>query len=505
MKKITMALGGILLGVAATASFAQTLRIGMQEDPDTLDPARSRTYVARIVFASLCDKLVDINAKLQFVPRLATSWSWSPDNKVLTFKLRNDVVFHDGTHFDAAAAKANLDRDRTMPESMRKGELASVAQVDAPNPTTLVITVKQPDATLLAQLSDRAGMMLSPKSFAGANSASTVGRHPVCSGPYKFVERVQNDRIVLEKFDKYYDASDYHFQKLVFMPIPDTTVRLQNLRSGSIDILERLNPSDVAQVKSDPNLVFKPVTGLGFQQFMFNTNNGPRSKTNPFANKLVRQAFQLTIDRDAINKVIGGGIFVPAQQPFPLASPYYSDKFPVTKPDIARAKALLKKAGMTTVKAELSFGNNTIASSTAEMVQAMAAQAGFQLSLRPTEYAAMLADDAKGNFQVDMRGWSGRVDPDGNIYNFVTCGGSLNDGKYCNPEVDKLLKEARTVPDTAKRKAIYDKVQAILQDDLPSMYTYYQPWPFVVRKKVQGFDPFPDGMIRLKGVSFAKG
>ncbi|HUG58838.1 MAG TPA: ABC transporter substrate-binding protein [Candidimonas sp.] len=502
MNKITALLGGILLGAAATASVAQTMRIGMQEDPDTLDPHRSRTYVSRIVFTSLCDKLVDIDAKLQFVPQLATSWSWSPDNTVLTFKLRPDVVFHDGSKFDAAAAKSNLDRARTMKESQRKGELASIQDVAAPDPTTLVITVKQPDATLLAQLSDRAGMMLAPSTFEGADSAATVGRHPICAGPYKFTERVQNDRIVLEKFDKYYDAKSFNFEKVIFLPIPDTTVRLQNLRSGSIDILERLNPSDAAQVKEDSSLVFAPITGLGFQQFMFNVANGPKAETNPFSNKLVRQAFQLTIDRDAINQVIGGGIFTPAQQPFPAASPYLSDKFPVIKPDIAKARALLKQAGMETVKAQLTFGNNTIASSTAEMVQAMAAQAGFELSLRPTEYAAMLAESAKGNFQVDMRGWSGRPDPDGNIYSFVTCNGALNDGKYCNPEVDRLLKEARTVPDTAKRKAIYEQVQTILQDELPSQYLYYQPWPFALSKKVHGFTPYPDGMIRLKGVAF---
>lgn len=501
MKRMTLLLGSLLLATA-TAGHAQELRIGMQDDPDTLDPHRSRTYAARIVFTSMCDKLVDIDAKLQFVPRLAKSWSWSEDGTKLTFKLRDDAVFHDGTKFDAAAAKANLDRALTLPASQRKSELASVKQVDAPDAATLVITVKQPDATLLAQLSDRAGMMLSPKSFEGADSASDVGRQPVCSGPYKFVERVQNDRIVLEKFDKYYDAKEFAFSKVVFLPIPDSTVRLSNLRSGGIEILERLNPSDVPQVKEDSNLVFKPVNGLGFRQFMFNVNNGERSKTNPFNDKRVRQAFQLTIDRQAIGDVIGGGIFPPAQQPFPLASPYLSDKFPVVKPDIAKAKALLKEAGMESPKVELTFANNTIEASTAEMVQAMATQAGFQISLRPTEYAAMLADSAKGNFQVDMRGWSGRVDPDGNIYSFVTCKGTLNDSKYCNPKVDELLNKARTVSDQAKRKAIYDEAQAILQEDLPSMYIYYQPWPFVTHKKVQGFEPYPDGMIRLRGVSF---
>ncbi|MCJ9711083.1 ABC transporter substrate-binding protein, partial [Bordetella hinzii] len=200
------------------AAVAQDLRIGLQEDPDVLDPHRARTYVGRIVFTSLCDKLVDLDAKLQFVPQLATSWSWSEDNKALTFKLRDDAYFHDGSKFDAAAAKANLERAMTLQDSMRKGELASVETIEAPDAQTLVLHLKRPDATLVAQLSDRAGMMLSPKSFEGDPAA--VGRKPICSGPYKFVERVQNDRIVLEKFDKYYDAKSYAFARLVFLPIP---------------------------------------------------------------------------------------------------------------------------------------------------------------------------------------------------------------------------------------------------------------------------------------------
>ena len=123
------------------------------------------------------------------------------------------------------------------------------------------------------------------------------------------------------------------------------------------------------------------------------------------------------------------------------------------------------------------FGNNTTTSSVAEMVQAMASEAGFDLSLRPTEYAALQKESAGGNFQVVMLGWSGRVDPDGNIHAFVTCKGALNDGHYCNAEVDKLLNEARTVPDEAKRRAIYDQAQAIIQDELPGVYNYYQPGP----------------------------
>lgn len=223
-KSLSMMMGAAVLAGAGGAALAQDLRIGLQEDPDVLDPHRARTYVGRIVFTSLCDKLVDIDEKLQFVPQLAQSWSFSEDNKTLTFKLRTDVQFHDGSKFDAAAARANLGRAMTLQDSMRKGELASVEKIEAPDPATLVLTLKRPDATLLAQLSDRAGMMLSPKAFEG--DAAAVGRKPICSGPYKFVERVQNDRIVLQKFDQYYGAKDYHFDKLVFLPIPDTTVRL---------------------------------------------------------------------------------------------------------------------------------------------------------------------------------------------------------------------------------------------------------------------------------------
>ncbi|MBO9356178.1 ABC transporter substrate-binding protein [Bordetella petrii] len=502
LRHFKLGLCAALLAAASGAAVAQEMRIGLQEDPDVLDPHRARTYVGRIVFTSLCDKLVDVNEKLQFVPQLAQSWSWNDDDTVLTFKLRTDALFHDGSKFDAAAAKANLERAMTLKESMRKGELASIAKIDAPDAQTLVLTLKQPDATLLAALSDRAGMMLSPKIF--SDDIGAVGRKPVCSGPYKFVERVQNDRIVLDKFDQYYNAKDYAFKRVTFLPIPDTTVRLSNLRAGGLDILERMNPSDAQQVKADPSLQFAPVSGLGYQQFYFNVANGERAKNNPFTDERVRRAFELTLDRNIINEVVGGGIFDPANQPFPPASPFHSDKFPIPPRDIAKAKALLKEAGKEQVKAELAFGNNTTTSAIAEMVQAMAAEAGFQLSLRPTEYAALLNEAQSGNFELLMRGWSGRVDPDGNIYQFVTCKGALNDGRYCNPEVDKLLAQARTVPDEAKRKAIYDQAQEILQADAQAVYIYYQPWPFVLAKKVQGFKPYPDGMIRLKGVTFAQ-
>ncbi|WP_343717078.1 ABC transporter substrate-binding protein [Inquilinus sp.] len=486
-------LAGLLL--SGTAYGQTTLRVGLNEDPDVLDPHRARTFVGRIVFASLCDKLLDIDEKLAFVPKLATAWSWSDDNLTLTFTLRDGITFQDGEPIDAAAVKANLDRARTLPDSLRKSELASVADVVVVDPKTVALKLSKPDATLLAQLSDRAGMMLAPKAF------DTFTQKPVCSGPYSFVERVQNDRIVLQKYAGYWDAANYKIGKVVFQPIPDTTVRLANLRAGDLDMLERLAPSDVPSVKDDPNLVFAPVTGIGYQGITINTGNGDRAKGPLGQDKRVRQAFELAVDREVINQVAGAGIYPPAQQPFPQASPYYSDKFPVRARDVEKAKQLLKEAGQEHPSFELVFGTGTLAQQIAELTQAMAAEAGFDIKLRATEFAAMQKEAQQGNFDAMQIGWSGRVDPDGNIHAFVTCKGNLNDGKYCNPKVDELLNAARQTPDTAKRKELYDQAQAILEDDLPIIYTYYQPWPFVLSKKVKGFTAYPDGMIRLKGMS----
>jgi peptide/nickel transport system substrate-binding protein len=479
---------------------AQTLRVGLQEDPDVLDPHRARTFVGRIVFTSLCDKLVDVDEKLQFQPQLATSWGWSPDNLTLTFKLRPGVTFHDGEKLDAAAVKASIDRARTLPDSLRRSELASVTAVEVVDDLTVALKVGKPDATLLAQLSDRAGMILSPKTVAGGD----VGQRPACAGPYRFVERVQNDRIVLEKYAGHWNAGAYAFQRLVFLPIPDTTVRLANLRAGDLDILERLAPSDVKSVRADNRVKFVPVTGIGYQGLTLNVANGQRGQNGPFKDKRVRQAFQAAIDRAVINEVAGEGIYPPAQQPFPEASPYFSKSFPVTKRDPARARALLKEAGVKTpVKVEIMFGNTTVTQQINELIQAMAGEAGFEVTLRPTEFAASQKEAQAGNFEANQIGWSGRVDPDGNIHQFVTCQGGLNDSKYCNPEVDRLLNEARATNDEGKRRDLYEAAQKILQEDLPIIYVYYQPWPFATARKVEGFKAYPDGMIRLAGVKFS--
>src|SRR3977135_2642887 len=199
MKILRLAATAVALFVSLeTGVQAQTtLRIGLAEDPDVLDPSIGRTYVGRIVFASFCDKLFDIDEKLNIVPQLALSHETSADGKEMTIKLRPGVKFHDGEPFDAEAAKFSLERHLTFPTSFRKPELATVDHVDVVDPLTIKLVLKTPYSPLIAQLTDRAGMMVSPK--AAKEAGDKFGLRPVCAGPYQFVERVRQDRIVFGK------------------------------------------------------------------------------------------------------------------------------------------------------------------------------------------------------------------------------------------------------------------------------------------------------------------
>ncbi|MEM5582646.1 ABC transporter substrate-binding protein [Roseibium sp. AS2] len=484
----------------ATAAQAADLRIGLQDDADVLDPDQSRTFVGRIVYASMCDKLVDITPDLEIVPQLATGWSWSDDGKVLTMDLRDGVTFHDGTPFDAEAVKANIERSKTMPESRRKSEVKSIESVDVSGPLQVKFNLTAPDATLLAQFADRSGMMMSPTAAAAAGV--DFGANPVCSGPFKFVERVQQDRIVLGKYDGYWNADAINFDTVTFLPIPDTTVRLANLRSGDLDMLERLAATDVASVKGDDALSYAEAVSLGYQGITVNINNTEKGD-NPFGNDAkIRQAFSLSLDRDAINQVVFEGAFAPGNQPFPPTSPWYDKDYPVPARDVAKAKELLKEAGYDSLDVEIQVANNPVQTQMMQVVQSMAAEAGFNVKLKTMEFASLLADQSAGNYQGSQVGWSGRVDPDGNIHQFMTCEGGINDSKVCIPEVDKLLDEARTSTDLATRKAKYDAARDILIEELPIIYLYHVTWIWALSDKLEGFTPYPDGMIRLENVKF---
>src|SRR5471032_2924608 len=426
---------------------AQTnLRIGLGDDGDAIDPSLSRFYTTRIVFAALCDKLFDIDEKANIVPQLALSSETSADGKTVTLKLRLGVKFHDGEPLDAAAAKSSFDRHLTMKGSFRKPEIAAVDSVDVVDPLTIKLNLKTPFSPLLAQLTDRAGMMVSPK--AAEAEGDKFGLHPVCAGPYKFVERVQQDRIVVEKFADYWNKDQVFIDKITYLPIVDGTVRLANLKSGGLELMERVLATDIKSVRDNPKLKLSKAVSLGYLGVMLNLGNGPKANSPFGKDARVRQAFELAIDRDAINQVVFNGEFVPGNQWVSPQNPYYQEKFPIPKRDVAKAKALLKEAGVTTpLTLDFMVPNGPENRAVAEIMQSMAAEAGFDLKLRVTEFATSIKQAEDGDYQLYLFGWSGRADPDGNAFIIQACKASLNYAGYCDKDVDAWHLEAQTKTD----------------------------------------------------------
>src|SRR6516165_8678057 len=325
------------------AAVAQTLRIGLAEDPDMLDPTLSRTFVSYVVRTALCDKLFDIGLEQEIVPQLASQWEWTDDKRGLVIKLRPGVKFHDGEPFDAVAAKFSIERHLTMPGSTRKSDISAISRVEIIDDHTAKLVMSTPFAPLLAQLATSAGTMMSPKAAQAAGE--NFGSHPVCAGPFKFVERVVQDRIVLERFADYWDKDKIKLDRIVYLPIPDSTVRLANLRSGGLDMIERVAATDLDTVRKDARLKLATIIGLGYTGITINLANGERSKTPLGQDARVRQALELSLDRVALNQVVFNGEFQPGNQWLPPENAYYVKELPIPARDVAQAKALLAAAG----------------------------------------------------------------------------------------------------------------------------------------------------------------
>ena len=493
---------GLTVAAAVLPVAAQTqVRIGLAEDPDVLDPTLARTYVGRIVFASLCDKLFEINDKLEIIPQLALSQETSADGKAVTIKLRPGVKFHDGEAMDAEAVKFSLERHLTMPGSFRKSEISSVDKIDVVDPTTIKLSLKAAFAPLIAQLADRAGMIVSPK--AAKEAGDKFGLKPVCAGPFKFVERVQQDRIVLDKFADYWNKDNVFVDRVVFRPITESSVRLANLRSGSLDLTERVLATDVKDIKADAKLKLAMQTEIGYQGITLNIGAGDMGKSGPFGkDPRVAQALDLALDREALNQVVYNGEALVGNQWVSPKNPYYQEKFPVPKRDVAKAKQLLKDAGMVTpVAVDFMVPNTPDARQTAEVVQSMAAEAGFDMKIRLTEFATSLNEAEAGRYHAYVLAWSGRVDPDGNIYTFLACTGPNNYSKFCDAEVDAALNAARAASSVAERKAAYEKATAkAISGAGGIIYLFHRPVIIAHSVKLDGYKQLPDGLVRLQGV-----
>jgi peptide/nickel transport system substrate-binding protein len=361
----------------------------------------------------------------------------------------------------------------------------------------------------VAALADRAGMPMSPAQ--AGKLGEKFGTAPVCVGPWTMVERVPQDRIVLERSSHYFDPASARFDRLVFRIIPDDNVRLANLRSGDIDVMHLVAPTDAAALRKEGRFEVSSVTGLAYTGITINRHNKtgksnpPGDLGTPLANDpRVREALELSIDREALNQVAWDGQYTPGCTPISPVSPYYDKTRKCPARDVTKAKKLLAEAGLGGGYAfEMTIVNDPQQRRLGEVIQGMAREAGFNISLRPSEFASALDDNDAGRLRAFLIGWSGRVDPDGNIYGFHTCGGTGNTTNSCDEAIDALLNKAREVGDQAQRTALYrEAIDKFAGARRNIIYLYHQNYIVAHPKSFKGYKAVPDGLIRIKGTSW---
>lgn len=483
-----------------------TVTIGLAEAPDQLDPTVARTYVGRIVFANLCEKLYDVDGKLNLTPQLAAALPQVTDGgKTYTIKLRPGVRFNDGTPMDAKAVKTTLNHYITDDKSARAAELSAVKSVDAVDAQTVRLKLKTPFAPLTSILADRSGMILSPKQL--DKLGDDFSKDPVCVGPFTFKSRPSSDEIHLTKSDDYYDKAKVHLGGVNFTVVSQPNVRAANLRSGDIDIADRIRPPDVATLQKAAGVKLDPVTSLGYQGITINVSNAHGAGKSPHTTlskpiakfPQLRQAFSLALDRNTINKVVFMGQFVPGCTPIPPVSPYATG---ITCPgrNLAEAKRLVAQTGVhTPIKVNLVIqSGDTETTRLATLIKSMVQPAGFDVSIQQTEFTTALDQAQAGKFDTFQVGWSGRLDPDQNIAQDWDPTSAINYSGADYGDVNKLIAEERGTTDQARRKQLFTQLSQALLRHGNEIYLYHEKNILGYRSKISGIQFFGDGLIRLK-------
>jgi peptide/nickel transport system substrate-binding protein len=470
-----------------TTTEKKVINISLPSDPQSLDPSPSTAREDRQVQNSIYDKLFDVDKNGEIIPMLAESFEVSPDQKTYTLKLKQGVKFHDGTDFNADAVKFNLER-YLIDTSNRKSELKDISKIDVVDPYTVKIELSKTFSPFISILTDRSGMMVSPE--AAKKYGDDYINHPVGTGPYIFVEHVNGDHITLKKNESYWNGVP-KIDEVNYRVFPNGNAALQNLKSGQLDFLIDVQPKEIATIKDDPNLTMIAEPSMAFMAIFLNVTK------EPFTNKYIRQAVNMAIDREALVKVVFDGYATPANSPFAPGNIANGDSDKPIKPDPEAIKALLAKGGKPDgFTFKLQIGITPVNEQSGTVVQNMLKPYGINVELEKFEKSTLSDNAINGNFVGTLYGWSGRLDPDQNFYRYLVTDQQNNYSRLSNPDLDKLIKDARAELDPAKRKIIYDQAMEIVHDEASLAVLYHDFNLFGYSKKVTGYEYVPDWIVR---------
>jgi peptide/nickel transport system substrate-binding protein len=497
--------GGPTASAGAKAAYGGSVTFAMNSDISNMDPMLSGLFVDRHLMYAMYDSLVRVTPKGEIIPWLSALPTVSADGKSYTFKLRTDVKYHDGTTFDAASVKWNLDRYRLTRESLRLGELAPVDTVTVVDPSTVRVDLKTPSAPFLSVLVDRSGMMLSQKTVEAGGADFTRKAFKAGSGPFILTEAVKDDHYAFVKNPDWWGKAANgdklpYLDTVIIKPITDGDVRLTNVRTGQVQATNAVTGKDVPTVKADTSLVYQEIAGIGYNSLVPN-----RSAGFTFNEKRYVQAVSLAMDRDELlNQGPAKGVGVVAYGPIAPSHFAYDAGFkPFAKPDVAQAKKLVADVGKGPLKFELLVSSGDAATlQFAQLLQAELLKADITMDIKTLLFNEIVTlQQQHKQSGMTLIGWSGRIDPDGNVYDFNYTGRPNNDSAYSNKDVDSLLDQTRTASDTAKRKDLFLKAQQIFVVDDPSRIFYsFNAAQLLTAKAIQGFQDFPDQLPRFETV-----
>jgi peptide/nickel transport system substrate-binding protein len=391
-----------------------------------------------------------------------------------------------------------MERHLTTTGTFRRTELSALDGVDVIDPLTVRMRLKRPQAYLfLVILAERAGMMVSPK--AARELGDRFGSRPTCAGPYSFVERVPQGRIVVQRFPGHWNASAFHFDRIEYLPITDSTVRLAALRSGELQIAERITPTDLPQLRGDARVTVASAPDLGFHSLRINIANGPRGQVLG-RDPRIRRAIEAAIDRRVMVQALFDNQYVPGNQFVNPQSQYYDPGRPVPGRDLALARRLLREAGAANLTFTLLVPAERERQEAAQFIQAMLAEAGITMNIETQDNATMLQNGQRGRYDALFTFWSGRPHPDGNSFAHFSCNGTQNDSKLCNEALDRLLVQAQEATEDAQRRTLYQQASRLVVDDRPVIILWHRRTFTGLSVRMQGYVAHPDSTIRLAGL-----
>jgi peptide/nickel transport system substrate-binding protein len=466
------------------------ISIALSADITSLDPQGHNDTKSEKVSFLVFNRLFRLNTDFEVVPDLAESWE-QPSPTEWVIKIKEGVTFHDGSEMTAEDVKFSLERSKEMPKVQQV--LSEIEKIETLDNYTIKVTTKSAFAPFLYTLV-HAGTSILPKAYveSGDDFASPVG-----SGPYTFVEWVSGEKVVVKKYDNYFDKNNMgQSSTIVFKVIPEGTSRTIALETGEVDVVDELQTMDIGKVRDNPDLTLyeKPSTRINF--FAMNTEKAP------FDNYKVRQAFNYAIDKEAIIMVAldgagveAGSVLAPSFLGYKAGSYEYSPE---------KAKALLKEAGLGDGFTTSIMTSGDDRKRIAEVIQANLADVGITATIEMLEWGTFIDSVLKGLEETLVLGWTSNPDPDATLTPIFFSGniGGMNFSRINDPKIDGLLKQGREELDLAKRAKIYNQFHEYVMDQAPFVPLFVNNNITGANAALKGVEQSPQGLWNIEKIRY---